>query len=129
MYSIKNGGSSGTDYWDINENGTINGNASSSINGYPFEIVKVETILGINGIKDENLISVYPTAVTDEINIVSLSASDTKASVFSANGSLVKVMECKTGINSYSVSDLPQGLYFVVIPSDGTTQSIKIIKK
>ncbi|MDR1737780.1 MAG: alginate lyase family protein [Candidatus Symbiothrix sp.] len=43
FYSLQNGGSAGTDYWTINDNGTLNGKGASAFSGFPFEIVPYST--------------------------------------------------------------------------------------
>ncbi len=142
LYAIRNGGSSGTDYWSINSNGTLTGKSGTTLNGYPFEIVSVNSISLQNewyravtdavDLQDElpENVHVYPNPIQDYL-IVYLSGniiSKARLIMYSADGNIVKTASCAAGETIIGVDELPKGVYYGVLTLDGQKNTIKIIK-
>lgn len=129
LYAIQNGGSSGTDYWAINSNGSLNGKGGTILNGYPFEIIPASLSGTTKASHTE--IRVYPNPMQDYLIILQEenNASDALFRLFSADGTIVKSISCTTGENSIQVNDLPRGLYFGIFTINGQEKTVKIIKK
>ena len=133
FYSIKNGGIPGSNYWGINDNATINTNATTSLVGYPFEIITEEILLGIGDVdyEYENKITIYPGMIYDIMNIriSETLLSGAKAFLYSSSGSLLRIIDCKPGITGIDVSNLPSGLYFVTVGTNDSAHSFRVIKR
>ena len=90
---------------------------------YKFFIGQENIPTGIDSNLNENL-SIYPNPATDIINI---NANDnSEIAIFNATGKEVKRINTEKGINAISVSDLPNGLYFIV--NDGKAQKLTIAR-
>ena len=57
--------------------------------------------------------SIYPNPATDIVNIVSQNASE--LAIYNATGKEVKRIRTNEGSTSINISDLPNGMYFIVI--------------
>lgn len=130
-YSIQNSTLGGAKYWTINPEGTINGEGTSILESYPFEIIPVGGA-GIGKIKNGG-ISVYPNPVRDNLRI-DLTADDNSYNQFillSADGRTLKTISCRSGeINTVRMDGFLNGLYFgVLLNEEGKKQTIKIIKE
>lgn len=129
LYSIQNSKNAGLNYWAINTDGTIKGKGTSSLSGYPFEIVSA------NGVGIEEIVlgdlTVYPNPVQDYlvVNLEEPGVSDALFTLFSLEGRPLKTISCRTGENGFQLSDLPSGMYFGVLHVNGQKKTAKIIKK
>jgi len=65
--------------------------------------------------KEDNKINIYPNPVSDEVFFTHNRKSDVKFTVYSYNGRLVISGVINSGINSFNVSTLKPGKYFVSI--------------
>jgi hypothetical protein len=128
LYAIQNGGSAGTDYWTINSSGTVNGKGSTTMDGFPFEIVPY-LMTGISN-PESGKHRVYPNPATDRltVNIASESASGI-FTVYYIDGRQMKTFSCQAGENNLNISAFPKGLYLGVLEIDGQTETVKIIKR
>ena len=127
LYAIRNGGSSGTYYWTINNNSSITGKGSSTMKGYPFEIVSVSGTDGVDELSTKGNVLVYPNPVQDYLIVQT--EEDGVFTLFSTNGTMVKNVSCSAGKNTVQVSELPAGLYLGILQANGQRESFKIIKK
>jgi len=66
--------------------------------------------------------SIYPNPATDIVNIVSQNASE--LAIYNATGKEVKRIRTNEGSTSINISDLPNGMYFIVI--DGNAHKLTI---
>ena len=57
--------------------------------------------------------SIYPNPTTDIVNITS--DSNAELAIFNATGKEVKRIRTNEGSTSINISDLPNGMYFIVI--------------
>lgn len=73
------------------------------------------------GVKKQS--GIYPNPTSGPLTISS--AENTKFSVYSESGQLVKTIEAKKGSSEADISELPKGIYMLKSPSE----SYKIIKK
>ena len=132
LHAIQNSSSQGNGYWGITADNIIDGNASTTIDGYPFEFVST-TLSSIDKVTAD-FISVYPNPVEDMLNInISediLSANDkAQLIIFSQSGILINIFEVKAGHNSFDSQNIESGVYFGVIKSNDINHRFKIVKK
>lgn len=73
-------------------------------------------------------IAIYPNPATDFVNVTSASAIRSIA-VYTATGTLVVLEEVDTDTASIQVSQLPAGIYTVVVATDTERTSHQIIKR
>jgi len=78
--------------------------------------------------KLEPFVSVFPSRVQDEIKITNRSGSFLTAELFDVNGKSLLTNSSDEKINSISVNDLSEGIYFLKIKNDKTYFTKKIIK-
>jgi len=128
LFAIENGGDAGTKYWAISGS-TINGMASTTLNGYPFNIIPY-SITGISTISELGY-SVYPNPVNDFmiVTIGENASPETSFTLYSVDGHKVKAVRCVAGENNISTADLPLGLYIGVIGANEKIKTFKVIKK
>ncbi len=63
------------------------------------------------------LLHFYPNPVHDKINCDWIEVSPTQGCIYNNSGQLVKILFIKTGNNTFNVSDLASGIYYIHIPS------------
>ena len=74
-----------------------------------FEVIPNDNI----DINTADNFSIYPNPATDIVNIVS--QNDSELAIFNATGKEVKCIRTNEGSTSIDISDLPNGMYFIVI--------------
>lgn len=127
LYSIQNSSGAGLNYWTINADGTIKGKGSSSLSGYPFEIVSAT---GVGVIEVETgTVSIYPNPMQDYLVVCLESDNAATFTLYSVEGKMVKLASCTAGENFIQVNGLPAGIYFGVLSANGQKTTTKIIKK
>ena len=128
LYAIQNGGSAGTDYWTINTSGTINGKGSSTMDGFPFEIVSFQTT-GISNLESGKHL-IYPNPASDRL-FVNIAGNSARGifTVYAIDGRQMKTILCTAEENRLDISAFPKGLYLGALKIDGQTETFKIIKK
>jgi len=128
LFAIQNGGDAGTKYWGINGS-IIDGMASTTLNGYPFNIIPYGTT-GVSSISELGY-SVYPNPVNDFmiVTIGENASVNTSLTLYSVDGHKVKVVRCVSGENNISTADLPRGLYIGVIGANDKIKTFKVVKK
>jgi len=128
LFAIQDGGDAGTKYWGINGS-IINGMASATLNGYPFEIILYSTTAVSS--PSEFGYSVYPNPIRDFM-IVTVGANagaNALLTIYSVDGHRVRMEHCVVGENNIHTSDLPNGLYIGVLSSNGKTKTFKVVKE
>jgi len=128
LFAIENGGDAGTKYWGINGS-IINGMATTTLNGYPFNIIPY-SITGISSISELGY-SVYPNPVNDYmiVTVGENAGSNALLTLYSFDGHKVRSIRCVSGENNISTSDLSNGLYIGVLNANGTTKTFKVVKE
>ncbi len=69
-------------------------------------------------------IAIYPNPATDIVNIVS--QNDSELAIYNATGKEVKRIRTNEGSTSIDISDLPNGMYFIVV--NGNAQKLTIAR-
>lgn len=74
---------------------------------------------------DENLLSVFPTRFDEQVTV---EGEEGMLSIFNANGQLISSLELNGG-QSIATGSWSKGLYiFKIVTSDGSVQTVKVIK-
>ena len=76
---------------------------------------------------DEQIFSVYPNPANDNITIDS-KVEIKSIEVYSNQGQLVKRKDCSSFTESFDLSDLSNGIYFLKLKTEKQTFTQKIIK-
>ena len=84
-----------------------------------FEVIPNDNI----DINTADNFSIYPNPATDIVNIVS--QNDSELAIFNATGKEIKRINTIQN-NTIDISDLPNGMYFIVI--DGHAQKLTIAR-
>lgn len=131
FYSIRNGGSSGTDYW-TSDGYVITGKGTVAMPDYPFEIIRMRELPTSAASPVSTMaIQVYPNPVSDYL-FVTIGESPEKETVFDLfdlNGRLVKTARCVSGENRIVVTDLPEGMYIGMARMGKEQRGFKVLKK
>jgi hypothetical protein len=86
--------------------------------------------LGVDNFAVQNEISIYPNPASSVLNIDNKSnESVTAISIYNVNGSLVKEVKSATSLQSISVAELQNGIYFVKIQMNTQVANYKFLKK
>lgn len=89
----------------------------------------VYVFVRMNDLNDDPEVFVWPTVVSDELNIAISNEQIYNLLIYSSTGKLIKDKlncEYKTTIN---ISDIPGGLYIITIYNNNFKKSVKLIKK
>ena len=84
---------------------------------------------GTNNTTSSNGIKVYPNPASDFIKIESNHSIVNQIDIFDVTGKLVKNSMINGNLQSIDISDLYQGIYFINIKANNTSQVFKLIKK
>ncbi len=93
---------------------------------------EVETACGmyVNEISNENTISLYPNPVLDKITLeTSHIKTPSQLSILNVNGQKVITHQITASITTIDVSNLPNGVYFMRVMSEGTLWMGKFLKR
>ena len=116
----------------INEDYDQNNNPAdddTNNNGLP-DYLEYDVALGVKGHKLESMISLYPNPASTVLNIENKSGETINSvSIYSVTGALVKEIKNVDNVQSISVSDLQNGIYFVKLQSGNQVMNSKFIKK
>ena len=82
---------------------------------------------GILDFKPENL-NIYPNPAHETFTIEIQNTEINTAQLFNSTGKLVKTLPLENGINTYNISDLKSGIYFIRIPQKETIAVRKLVK-
>ncbi|RYZ13916.1 MAG: T9SS type A sorting domain-containing protein, partial [Sphingobacteriales bacterium] len=85
--------------------------------------------LGINGLKKEDGISIYPNPATDVLVIENKAGKFNQVSIVNTLGQVVKQQGIDKGNNKIEISAMTSGLYYVIINGGEGARSVKISKK
>jgi endoglucanase len=89
-----------------------------------------ETIVGVRpDILNDQSFRIYPNPVYDEMNLEVLVDKIDFCQLYNANGQLVKNIKAGRGMNTYSLKDLKNGLYFVKISTHSGVVVQKFLKE
>ena len=79
---------------------------------------------------DETSVSIFPNPVVNVLNLSVSAKSDGpfEAVIYNTNGAAVKQFLTQPGNNPVSLSDLPNGIYFLLISVDNQTFNLKFLK-
>ena len=101
--------------------------------GFYFDDFEIKTISNSNvSVTDNELLNVgiYPNPTTNVLHIdIPNLVEETKISVFSINGQLLKQIKTTTQQTDIDLSNFRKGIYFLSLQTSGFTKSFKIIKK
>ncbi|MEZ4796110.1 MAG: T9SS type A sorting domain-containing protein [Flavobacteriaceae bacterium] len=103
----------------INFNGELIFSTTAGI--YKFN----DSVLGVNTLESNYAISLYPNPSNSSIKLKGVETIDS-LEIFDLTGKSVK--QYNTLQDSYDISELKAGIYFVSIKANNATQSIKLIK-
>jgi len=77
----------------------------------------------------ENIYSIYPNPVNDKLNINLNKNIDVQISIITISGKVVKKVTSENkSVVEINTSNLPAGIYFVRVTSNGKTNTIKFVK-
>ena len=85
---------------------------------------------GISNI-DISKVKVYPNPIHDGLLFIDLQetkSSDIQVNLFDISGELLLEKSLKTGGNQLDINDLQKGVYILLIQTEGTIMSYKLIK-
>lgn len=116
----------------INEDYNNNNNPAdddTNNNGLP-DYLENTVALGVDGHNLNNAISLYPNPASTILNIENTSGEKiTSVSIYSVTGALVKELKNAEAVQSISVSELQNGIYFVKLQAGNQVLNSKFIKK
>lgn len=116
----------------INEDYNNNNNPAdddTNNNGLP-DYLEFAVALGVKGHNLNNLISLYPNPASTIVNIENKSGQAiTSVSIYSVTGALVKELKNVETVQSISVSELQDGIYFVKLQAGNQVMNTKFVKK
>ena len=113
---------------DYNHNGNPADDDTNS-NGLA-DYLESAVALGVKNNDFENSISLYPNPASTILNIENRSGEQIKSvSIYSITGAVVKQTNAGQSIESISVSDLQNGIYFIKIQAGNQVLNSKFIKK
>ena len=107
----------------------INNHDASNVNNRAILNANAKKVNDLSlGISDNNesRTTVYPNPATDVLNVLSENAIR-QVEIYNAQGQLVKASD--GNVESISISNLTEGLYFVKVITDNGTSTHKIVKK
>jgi hypothetical protein len=84
---------------------------------------------GIEDVKDQYGISIYPNPTNGVINIENTNSSNLVISVYDVAGNKIEVVNTGNLNTKINLSSYVKGIYFVVINTGNDTFSQKIIKR
>lgn len=107
------------------------------VNNHDVSNVNNRAVLNANSIKvtdltvgisenNETGTAIYPNPATDVLNVISENGTN-KVEIFNVQGQLVKAVN--GNVNTISISDMTNGVYFVKVTTDNGTATHKLIKK
>jgi hypothetical protein len=89
------------------------------------------SITGVQKLKNANIIA-YPNPFKDEINVDLTGKNENiEINIYNLMGAKIKTSQIKyaDGIEKVDVSELPRGIYLLVLTIDSTDYSVKITKE
>ncbi|MBP5401045.1 MAG: Omp28-related outer membrane protein [Bacteroidales bacterium] len=107
----------------------VNNHDASNVNNRAIMNANAKKINDLSvGVSDNNesRTTVYPNPATDVLNVLSENSIQ-QVEIYNAQGQLVKASD--GNVESISISNLTEGLYFVKVITDNGTSTHKIIKK
>lgn len=119
IYSIRNGGSAGTNYWTINSDGTINGKGGTTLE-YPFTLIPIQTTgiqvptqdgKGISIDIQNQYLTVYSTDIAN-------------VTIYDAQGKAIIRTKAQDQ-TTVSLKDMPQGIYICKVQTAKTNKTLK----
>jgi hypothetical protein len=116
----------------INEDYNNNNNpADDDTNGNSIpDYLENAVALGVNNFAIQNEVTIYPNPASSILNIENKSNESVVAiSIYNLNGAMVKEVKSSTSLQSISVADLQNGIYFVKIQMNSQVVNYKFIKK
>ena len=84
---------------------------------------------GLDKVKDDNKISVFPNPVRDLLNLKSSKASIKSVEIYDINGKLIMNQVINANEKELNVSELVSGAYILRIKHDEGIESIRILKQ
>lgn len=116
----------------INEDYNNNNNPAdddTNVNSIP-DYLESAVALAVNNFDIKKYVSVYPNPVSTVLNIENKSNETiSNIAIYSINGSLVKEIKSTEAMQTISVSDLQNGIYFVKIELNNQVINYKFSKK
>jgi hypothetical protein len=85
------------------------------------------TVASIETEANNNKVSIYPNPTTDELHIYTTANSD--ISLLDINGKTIKTETANSNNLNWNISDLENGVYILVVNSNGINETHKIVKK
>ncbi len=92
------------------------------------QVATPTTTTGIQDIKEQAVIAVYPNPANTELNISVAGNKADKAIIYSIDGQKVQEMEFHGLTNTIDISQLAAGMYIINIKFGGNTSEAKFIK-
>ncbi len=107
----------------------INASSSSKVANYHVDDVSVtSTVSSINDIHaSENMISVFPNPSTGKFYLKAEPLKKSEIKIYNSTGNIVYESYLPTGKTEIDISDLPRGLYFIIMNSEEIITAKKII--
>jgi len=126
-YAIQNGGSSGTDFWGINNAIAVIGKYESTLTGFPFELVPYNT--NVNELLEE--VSEKPILFQNPVSdLITFNISTPARFVLTTlSGLLIGEWELQEGIQSIPASNLTAGIYIGLLQMNDKSYSYLLLKK
>lgn len=91
-------------------------------------ITAVKIYTGLDDLKSIANLNVYPNPASDLLNIENNDHSIKKVQLFNSVGLIIKTLHVGQGINTFDLSDLGAGLYFIEVNTNKGAFTKKIIK-
>ena len=91
----------------------------------------VDTGLIISSVESTNfgILKLYPNPAKEVFNLELNISSVNYCRLYNSTGQLIKTLNASRGINTYNISNLKAGLYYILISTPMGTVSQKLIKK
>ncbi len=109
-----------------------NNNMDSMVNNISqyIEIIKEEVTTHINDPRYKSIdnIAIYPNPANETFNIEIPDTEINSAQLFNSTGKLIKTFVVENGINTFNISELKSGVYFIQFQEKGKSFVWKLVK-
>ncbi|WP_343644147.1 S8/S53 family peptidase [Chryseobacterium sp.] len=87
------------------------------------------SVLGVNDVKGDSEVNIYPNPAKTVVNINLGKASKAVITIYDMSGKLVKTVNVNSKVNKIDISDLAKGTYMFKIVMNNIIKNTKVIKE
>lgn len=108
-------------YWDNISNQWV-------LNSETFWYNSIHILSNVINSASLSSIRLYPDPANDRFNLEIFNSSVTHCHLFNSSGQLINSFPAIQGTNTYDISNIKPGMYFICVPAQNGTSMIKLIK-